>query len=148
MSGPLPAPMLEGAALDGDEHGWRPAAFPSCLESAKRFGYACLGGQFQFRTRNVTAEMYWQNADSIGRQPGERWRAYVVRSCDEVRVGFERIMQQTNWAREAARWSCVARDLGSGQRPEDVLVFVACFTTEIESRRFEKLARLQAKRRK
>jgi hypothetical protein len=145
----LPAPLLEGATLRGGEYGWSPVAFPKCLEAAKHFDYACLGGQFQFRSSNGTREMYWQNADSLDRQPGERWRSYVIRSCDEVRIGFDRLMRQINWSQEAAeRWPSLAGDLSVGQRPEDVLVFVAYFSTEIESRRFEKLVRLQAEQRR
>ncbi|MGA7925849.1 MAG: hypothetical protein WCA20_07620, partial [Candidatus Sulfotelmatobacter sp.] len=81
----LPPQVLQGATLRGNEYGWSVAVFPDALAEAEGRGYACLGGQFQFRLDDGTCEMYWLNADSKDRAHGESWADYCHRSCSEVR---------------------------------------------------------------
>jgi len=69
------------------------ASFPSALAKAQAGGYACLGGQFQFRLDDgSTCEMYWLNADSTERTGGETWADYSRRSCAEVLHRFQYLM--------------------------------------------------------
>jgi hypothetical protein len=49
MDDVLPPDVLQGAALRGNEYGWSVSLFPNALARAEALGYACLGGQFQFR---------------------------------------------------------------------------------------------------
>jgi hypothetical protein len=89
--GDLPSDVLEGATLRGNEYGWLRSSFPVALARAEAHGFACLGGQFQFRLNDgSTCEMYWLNADSKDRMPEESWDDYGLRSCSEVRENFER----------------------------------------------------------
>ena len=60
MDDALPPDITKGAALRGNEYGWTVASFPNALTKAEACGYACLGGQFQFRLDDgSTCEMYW-----------------------------------------------------------------------------------------
>ena len=101
-------------------------SFPLALDKAEAHGYACLGGQFQFRLADgSTCEMYWLSADSKERLSGEPWAEYSRRSCSEVKQNFERLISETDFTKEASRWrlpSTVAENL----------VFVGYFVTELE----------------
>jgi hypothetical protein len=120
----LPPQVLQGATLRGNEYGWSVSAFPEALAEAEARGYACLGGQFQFRLDDGgTCEMYWLNADSKDRAHGESWADYCHRSCSEVRNGFQRLVDRTDFSKEASSWT-LQIDPATG------LVFVAYFVAE------------------
>jgi hypothetical protein len=117
---------LQGATLRGNEYGWSVAAFPDALAEAEDRGYGCLGGQFQFRLEDGgTCEMYWLNAASKDRAHGESWADYCHRSCSEVRNGFQRLVDKTDFGEEASSW-------GLQIHPIKSLVFVAYFVTEAD----------------
>jgi hypothetical protein len=123
--------MLEGAELLGSEYGWHVSKFPDALQAASQLRYACIGGQFQFRWNGSVREMYWLEADSSARLPGEAWVAYAERSCREVLAGFQRILASANWAGEAATWKGFLSELGTAN-PIDCLAFVAYFSSEVD----------------
>ena len=94
---------------------------------AKAHGYACLGGQFQFRLDDgTTCEMYWLNADSEDRDSTESWMDYSRRSCLEVLTKFQNLVSVTDFKKEAANWPMAQID------PTRNLVFVGYFVTEVE----------------
>jgi hypothetical protein len=127
----LPSDVLEGATLRGNEHGWSVASFPVALERAESHGYACLGGQFQFRLADgATCEMYWLSADFRERLPGESWTDYSRRSCSEVKEDFQRLISQTDFRKEALGWNLPHIFTGS-------LVFVAYFVVEPDLAKLE-----------
>ena len=74
----LPSAITLGATLRGNEYGWALDEFPGALTKAETLGYACLGGQFEFRLDDGTCELYWLNADSKDRLPGEPGRNTLV----------------------------------------------------------------------
>jgi hypothetical protein len=74
MDDVFPPDVLQGAELRGKEYGWSVLSFPDAVARAEARGYACLGGQFQFRLDDGTCEMYWLAADSKERARGESWR--------------------------------------------------------------------------
>jgi hypothetical protein len=120
----LPSDVLEGATLRGNEYGWSVASFPVALERAGTHGYACLGGQFQFRLEDgTTCEMYGLSADFKDRLPGESWTDYSRRSCSEMKGTFQRLISKTDFRKEALGWNLPHSFTGS-------LVFVAYFVTE------------------
>jgi len=122
----LPPDVLQGALLRGNEWAWTPSSFPDALKNAEAHGYACLGGQFQFRlTDGSTCEMYWISADSVDRRAGEAWTEYSHRSCAEVLAVFRRRISETDFAKEALAWALPINH----QRD---LVFVAYFVTEAD----------------
>jgi len=122
----LPPDITEGAALRGTEYGWTVSSFPNALSKAQAAGYACLGGQFQFRLDDgSTCEMYWLEADSTERTGGESWEAYSRRSCTEVLRRFQYLMSKTDFAKEASNWSLQID-------ATKYLVFVAYFVRETE----------------
>ena len=95
----LPSDVVEGATIRGNEYGWSTISFPAALQRAEAHGYACLGGQFQFRLDDgSTCEMYWLSADSKERLPGESWADYSRRSCSEVKQNFQRLMSETDFS--------------------------------------------------
>lgn len=132
----LPPDISQGAMLRGNEYGWIVSSFPAALARAEAEGYACLGGQFQFRLDDgTTCEMYWLNADSNERVPGETWADYSHRSCSEVLSKFQHLVSTTDFEKEGSNWPSVQLD------PVKTLVFVASFVTEAEladlARRFQ-----------
>jgi len=90
----LPPELVAGASINGNEYGWPPGLFPDAARRAEPLGYACLGGQFQFRAPAGTCEMYWLSADAADRQPGEDWRAYCERSRTEVWKNSSRLWSE------------------------------------------------------
>jgi hypothetical protein len=129
----LPSDVMEGAALRGNEYGWSIISFPVALDRAKAHGYACLGGQFQFRLGDgSTCEMYWLSADSKERLPGEQWADYSPPLMFRGEAEFS------------------ALDLGNGFRQRSSVLepptcryrkscFVAYFVTESDLARLEAL---------
>ena len=81
--GVLPPDISQGASLRGNEYGWSISSFPNALANAEAHGYACLGGQFQFRLDDGgTCEMYWLDADSKerGTTGNHGWTIVIVRA--------------------------------------------------------------------
>ena len=127
----LPKDITNGASLRGNEYGWSLSEFPNAVAKAEAHGFACLGGQFQFRLQDGgTCEMYWLNADPTERQPNEAWADYVHRSCSEVMQRFGEIAAERDFTGEASNWPSL-RDAIERSLP-DALVFVAYFITESE----------------
>jgi hypothetical protein len=126
----LPRELTKGASLRGNEYAWPLDVFPSILGKAESLGFACLGGQFQFRVPGTTCEMYWLDVDAGDREPREPWGAYVARSSVEVRSGFNALLLSTNFLAEAQRWTDVPELTGVGASPEQYLCFVAYFIAE------------------
>src|SRR6266699_3709084 len=123
----LPEDIRQGARLRGNEYGWSISSFPVAVANAEVHGYACLAGQFQFRLDDgSTCEMYWLDADSTDRVPGEQWADYCRRSCSEVLEKFRLLVSSTDFEKEASGWPTVRFD------PMKSLVFVAYFVTEAE----------------
>ncbi|HEV7520336.1 MAG TPA: hypothetical protein VGP89_04495 [Candidatus Angelobacter sp.] len=123
----LPPDVSQGATLRGNEYGWSVFSFPKALATAQKYGYACLGGQFQFRLDDgSTCEMYWLDADSKERAQGESWVDYCHRSCSEVLNRFQHLASFTDFKKEASSWPLVEID------PTKSLIFVAYFVTEGE----------------
>lgn len=123
----LPPSVALDASLRGNEYGWSVVSFPHALEEARACGYACLGGQFQFRLDDeTTCEMYWLNADANERIQGESWNAYCHRSCSEVKTKFEYLASHTDFSKETWNWPSVQIDSSKN------LVFVAYFVTETD----------------
>jgi hypothetical protein len=113
------------------EYGWAPSEFPKAVARAEAQGFACLGGQFQYRLSDgSTCEMYWLNADATERRQDEPWADYVRRSCSEVMERFTQLAAKTDFTSEASNWpsfqEVIVRSL-----PE-VLFFAAYFVTESE----------------
>ena len=126
MDDALPPDITKGAALRGNEYGWTVSSFPNALTKAETCGYACLGGQFQFRLDDgSTCEMYWLAADSAERTADESWADYFRRSCAEVMRRFQHLVSEINFGKEALRWP-VSID------PVKNLVFVAYFVRETD----------------
>jgi hypothetical protein len=122
----LPPDVLGGATLRGNEYGWSVSSFLHAVVRAEANGYACLGGQFQFRLEDgSTCEMYWLNADSEERMAGESWPNYAHRSCSEVLDAFRRLLSDTDFRKEASNWPVQINS-------ERDLVFVAYFVREHE----------------
>jgi len=132
MEHTLPSEVLIGAHLRGNEHGWELSSFFSALGKAEALGYACLGGQFQFRLEDSTCEMYWLNADSKDRQTGEEWGDYCRRSCMEVRQSFERLVSETDFREQAGGWPQLRQSATQGLNYMELLVFVAYFVDDDE----------------
>ena len=131
MRAGLPPEVLLGATLRDNEYSWKLSVFPAALASAERYELACLGGQLQFQVDSSVAEAYWCNADSSERMPEEPWRAYVQRSCKEVKEAFAQLIRDLDVQKLVAEWPRLSTLL-NGRDPEAVLFFVAYFVTEQE----------------
>jgi hypothetical protein len=130
----LPKVITQNAQLDGanNEWGWKVSFFPDALGEAKIFGYACIGGQFQFRLDDGICEMYWLNADSESRRLGETWQVYCGRSCSEVLTSFTKLVSETDFRKQALELKPCRDAMERGLEPLDRLVFVAYFVDEPE----------------
>jgi hypothetical protein len=122
--------LTSGATLDGNEYAWGLTDFPNAVRRAAGLGYACLGGQFQFRTPSGTCEMYWLDADSSERKPGEPWPRYAERSCEEGFAAFEEIIKATDFSLEVGKWPTVPELSSSWSKARQYLCFVAYFVSE------------------
>jgi len=129
----LPSELTVGAVRRGNEYGWPISTFPSALEAAARLGYACIGGQFQFRLPDAICEMYWLAADPTERLPGEAWDDYRRRSLSEVSEKFHLLVRQVDFARMAQEWPTVKDRILAFPDLNTVVAFVAYFVTEDES---------------
>jgi hypothetical protein len=127
----LPAEIAEGATVSGNEYGWTPAAFPHALKKACSLGYACLGGQFQFRAPRATYEMYWLDADPDDRGTHEPWAGFQRRSCQQTLERYERRLAETDFVAEGRRLKTLL-ELSGSDDPLDYLCFVAYFVSELE----------------
>lgn len=128
----LPARIAEGSYLKGNEYGWEPSLFPTALANAQALGYACISGQFQFRLDDGTCEIYWLSADSDPRHEAEKWLEYCERSCSEVKTGFQKLLSETDFQKQALEWGPVKEAIAHGLDPLEKLVFVAYFVDEAE----------------
>ena len=128
----LAAELVKGASVSGNEYGWAPKLFSNAARVAESLGYACLGGQFQFRAPVGTCEMYWLRADSTERQAAEDWPAYCARSRTEVLGRFQQIVAGTDFVQEALQWPVLKSEIERGFDVIPTLVFVAYFVTEVE----------------
>jgi hypothetical protein len=98
----LPAEISKGASVRGNEYGWPISAFPEGLAKARSLGFACLGGQFQFRSPDSIREMYWLSASPTDRPDHEPWSGFSNRPCSEVMSKFEDLVSKTDFVKEAA----------------------------------------------
>ena len=51
----LPAELVEGTSVTGNEYGWPLHLFPDAARRAESLGYACLGGQFNSESQQPPA---------------------------------------------------------------------------------------------
>ncbi len=128
----LPPEIAGDASFDGAEYGWKILSFPSALAAAERSGFACLGGQLQFRLDASIFEMYWLTADASERLPDELWSDYVRRSCSEVSETFAELVGNVDLQKVVREWPGTQSLVGNGVAPSNALVFVAYFVTEEE----------------
>jgi hypothetical protein len=128
----LPPEITTGADLRGNEYAWSVSSFPGALAQAQALGYACLGGQFQFRMDDAIWEMYWLSADSTDRRPQETWGAYCVRSCAEVMQHFQKRVREADFKKKALAWPAVRQGIEQGWDLLRLLMFVGSFVTEAE----------------
>jgi hypothetical protein len=138
----LPPEISRDAHLAGNEYGWVVSSFPSALTNAEAIGYACLGGQFQFRLDEGTCEMYWLSADSNSRREGETWKEYSKRSCCEVKHGFEKLLFETDFLKQGLEWFSVRGAMTKALDPMEKLFFVAYFVDEAEWQELQQQNRL------
>src|SRR5262245_13773054 len=98
----LPSELTISASLRGQEYAWPLDEFVTVLKKAAALGFACEGGQFQFRLPSgPTCEMYWHSVDPKERLPDESWVDYVKRCEEEVRHGFERLKRDVDFRKES-----------------------------------------------
>ena len=122
---PLPPEITQGATSRGNEYGWSISSFPDAMTKAEALGYACSGGQFQFRSSDAICEMYWLSPGSADRLASESLADYSKRSCSEVLKGFQHLVAITDFRKEAAGWPLRID-------PIRHLVFVAYFVMETD----------------
>ena len=128
----LPNEITVGARRRGNEYGWTPETFPTALARAAEIGYACQGGQFQFRIEDSICEMYWLQTVWCEKYPVETWSEFVHRSCNTTLNDFRRLLDAADFQTEAASFEFLRPLLNSGWEPMADLVFVAYFEPEVE----------------
>jgi hypothetical protein len=105
MTDPLPPELKDGSILRDKEYAWELSAFPDALSCAPALGYACLGGQFWFVISETSLyEPFWLEANSSERHSGEAWSIYSQRSCEEVLLGFNKLLREADFPTEANKF--------------------------------------------
>jgi hypothetical protein len=129
MNAPLPPELTRGATLRDKEYAWELSAFPEALHRAPTLGYACLGGQFWFVLSETSLyEPFWLEANSSDKLPSETWSVYAERSCEEVLLGFNTLLKETDFSEAASKFGSIEVDRLS----EIHRMFNAYFVTERE----------------
>ena len=65
----LPAHLLDGATLRGNEYAWPIEEIPEVILAAREAGLINIGGQLQFRFPAGTCECYWIEVDTLRVMP-------------------------------------------------------------------------------
>jgi hypothetical protein len=130
-TGDLPPHLLSSAVVSGGEFGWRKDDFLPVLRNASSEGFACIGGQFQWKLPDGTCEPYWLNADSKPQGSGESWPSYVKRSEEEVEMGYELILRTVDFDAEANKFDFLREKRERGASLDEFLIFVAYFKSAI-----------------
>ena len=113
---------------------------PLAIALAPTLGFACLGGQFQLRPDpNTIYELFWLEANSSERLPGESWNSYAKRSCSEVSTQFNFSLGSVDFGKEALKFSSIDPLLFSTLEKMEPPVFCAYFVDEAG---FENLKRV------
>jgi hypothetical protein len=133
MAAPLPRELTHGATLRDKEYAWELSTFPVAVERAPSLGYACLGGQFWFLLSDSSLyEPFWLEANSSDTLAGEARSAYAQRSCVEVLLGFNTLVRDTDFNKEARGFRSLESVADIDLSPMIHLMFNAYFVTEAE----------------
>ncbi len=125
-SSTLPIELSQEAVLHGQEYAWSMGSFRNALKLAPTLKYACLGGQFWILPApGQIYELFWLEANSAERIPGEPWSTYTSRSCSEVSEQFEQLLVTVDFREEVLKF----RTFKDYSEPP---VFNAYFVTEQE----------------
>jgi hypothetical protein len=73
--------------------------------------------------------MCWLGADSGNRNEAESWLGYCERSCSEVKTGFQKLMSETDFRKQALEWHPVREAMTHGLDPLEKLAFIAYFAS-------------------
>jgi hypothetical protein len=87
----LPESLIKNAIKSGNEFGWKREDVKQALQIAKDQNLACLGGQVQFVFPKGICELYWRDYDPSERKQAETWESFVVRSCNETEIAFDKL---------------------------------------------------------
>jgi len=137
MANTLPEELTREADLRHGEYAWSINAFFAALALAPTLGFACLGGQFQLRPDPDTIyELFWLEANSSERLPGETWKSYSERSCTEVSKQFTWLVGGVDFEKEALKFKSIDPLLFSRSEKMEPPVFCAYF---VEEKEFENL---------
>jgi hypothetical protein len=133
MADTLPEELTREADLRHGEYAWSISSFSAALVLAPTLGFACLGGQFQLRPDSDTIyELYWLEANSSERLPGESWKSYTERSCSEVSKQFTSLRGSVDFEKEALKVRSIDPLLFSRLEKMEPPVFCAYFISEKE----------------
>lgn len=127
----LPAALAGLSDGDSREPGWRREDLPLVARLAAADGFACLGGQVQFRLPDGTCELYWRSFDPEDRASSEPWFDFVHRSWSEALQQLDALPSDDDLIIEAKRdFEFLKAKASSDLRPR--LWFVAYPVSEIE----------------
>ena len=116
---------------EGGEFAWRESDFEAAITSAKENNLASIGGQVQFIFPNATCELYWINFDSNDQESDESWESYVERSADEVLTVFRKVVEETDFRKEALEFNFIKNKIETEEiDPLDYLWFVGYFNSK------------------
>ena len=128
----LPEEIKSKARISkGGEFAWRKTDFEAVISSAKENNLASIGGQAQFIFPDGTCELYWVNFDSTDQKAGESWESYVNRSANEVLFVFRKVVEETDFRKEALEFNFIKNKIETEQiDPLDYLWFVGYFNSK------------------
>ena len=130
----LPEILLKNAVPSGKEFGWKIKDFEEAINIAISCNLACLGGQFQWMLPNGTCEAYWLNSDATKKPESEPWSQYVLRSNEEVLLGFNIILSSIDFEFESNKFEFLKLEKQKGININNYLIFIAYFVNQSETR--------------
>jgi hypothetical protein len=71
-----------------------------------------------------------RESNSSEQRIGESWVDYCHRSCAEVREGFDRLVENTDFVQQASEWPLLKAKMNERFNVLSSLVFVAYFVNE------------------
>jgi len=123
----LPKHIRERAIESGNELGWKQQDFKNVVEAARQVPMAVVGGQVQYVFNDGICELYWLSYDPDERQENEDWIAYCNRTANQVNQKFDKLINQTDFEREAQTFEFLKEKKNKGVHIDEHKIFVICF---------------------
>jgi hypothetical protein len=124
----LPKELLSRASKRRNEYAWRWNDILHVASAAEKAGFACTGGQAQFRSPDGTSEFNWSSFTPEGKRGDETWDQYVIRSWKDTRRICHRLFTDESTIAKGKRiFRFIQETAKQDMLPRETLWFVLYF---------------------